>query len=57
MRGHRAAKYPVTLGSILAVKLTNLNATPEDERVTGRKARGPQMEEIGCKWQKFFSLS
>ena len=24
------------------------------ERVTGRKARGPQMEEIGCKCQTFF---
>ena len=24
------------------------------ERVTGRKARGLQMEEIGCKWQIFF---
>ena len=27
------------------------------ERVTGRKARGLQMEEIGCKCQTFFSLS
>ena len=26
------------------------------ERVTGRKARGLQMEEIGCKCQTFFSL-
>ena len=26
------------------------------ERVTGRKARGLQMEEIGCKWQTVFSL-
>jgi len=25
-----------------------------DERVTGRKARGLQMEEIGCKCQTFF---
>ena len=24
------------------------------ERVTGRKARGPQTEEIGCKCQTFF---
>ena len=28
----------------------------EIERVTGRKARGLQMEEIGCKCQIFFSL-
>ena len=27
------------------------------ERVTGRKARGPQVEEIDCKWQTFFLLS
>ena len=27
------------------------------ERVTGRKARGLQMEEIDCKSQMFFSLS
>ena len=27
------------------------------ERVTGRKARGLQMEEIGCKCQTFFYLS
>ena len=27
------------------------------ERVTGRKARGLQAEEIGCKSQTFFSLS
>ena len=26
------------------------------ERVTGRKARGPQTEEIGCKCQTFLSL-
>ena len=26
------------------------------ERVTGRKARGLQMEEIGCKCQTFFKL-
>ena len=26
------------------------------ERVTGRKARGLQMEEIACKCQTFFSL-
>ena len=26
------------------------------ERVTGRKARGLQMEEIGCKCQTFLSL-
>ena len=26
------------------------------ERVTGRKARGLQMDEIGCKCQTFFSL-
>ena len=31
--------------------ITNL-----DERVTGRKARGPQTEEIGCKCQTFLSL-
>ena len=28
----------------------------ENERVTGRKARGLQMEEIACKCQTFFSL-
>ena len=28
----------------------------EDERVTGRKARGLQTEEIGCNCQTFFSL-
>jgi len=28
-----------------------------DERVTGRKARGLQTEETGCKCQTFFSLS
>ena len=28
----------------------------EDERVTGRKARGLQTEEIGCKCQTFLSL-
>ena len=27
------------------------------ERVTRRKARGLQMEEIGCKCQTFFNLS
>ena len=27
------------------------------ERVTGRKARGLQMEKIGCKCQAFFYLS
>ena len=27
-----------------------------NETVTGRKARGLQMEEIGCKCQTFFSL-
>ena len=27
------------------------------ERVTGRKARGPQVEEIDCKWQTFILLS
>ena len=29
----------------------------EVERVTGRKARCPQVEEINCKWQIFFSPS
>ena len=28
-----------------------------DERITGRKTRGLQMEEIGCKCQTFFNLS
>ena len=28
----------------------------ESERVTGKKARGLQMEEIGCKCQTFLSL-
>ena len=26
----------------------------ENERVTGRKAKGLQLEEIGCKYQTFF---
>ena len=30
--------------------------TEETERVTGRKARGLQMEEIACKCQTFLSL-
>ena len=35
-----------------------LNNPPKNsERVTGRKARGLQTEEIGCKCQTFFSLS
>ena len=29
----------------------------DNERVTGRKARGLQTEEIGCKCQTFLSLS
>ena len=28
----------------------------DPERVTGRKARGLQMEEIACKYQTFLSL-
>ena len=28
----------------------------DSERITGRKARGLQMEEIGCKCQTFLSL-
>ena len=35
------------------IKPVNLKG---NERVTGRKARGLQMEEIGCKCQTFFSL-
>ena len=35
---------------------TLLTSTQRIERVTGRKARGLQMEEIGCKCQTFFSL-
>ena len=41
--------------------MTNLDSILKSrdvtERVTGRKARGLQMEEIGCKCQTFFSLS
>ena len=33
-----------------------LSIASTDERVTGRKARGLQMEEIACKCQTFFSL-
>ena len=33
-----------------------LEMGPHDERVTGRKARGLQTEEIACKCQTFFSL-
>ena len=32
------------------------NSGQETGRVSGRKARGLQMEEIGCKCQTFFSL-
>ena len=38
---------PLSLGNIILLK-------EENERVTGRKARGLQMEEIGCKCQTFF---
>ena len=38
--------------------LENMSILLHDvERVTGRKARGLQMEEIGCKCQTFFNLS
>ena len=30
------------------------NAVLETEKVTGRKARGPQTEELGCKCQMIF---
>jgi len=33
-----------------------MEAPLKTQRVTGRKARGLQMEEIGCKCQTFFSL-
>ena len=33
------------------------NNADDTERVTGRKARGLQMEEIGFKCQKFFFVS
>ena len=32
----------------------SLDIRDAGERVTGRKARGPQAEEIGCKCQTFF---
>ena len=40
----------VVLATPTAVKVTGI------ERVTGRKARGLQMEEIACKCQTFLSL-
>ena len=38
-------------------KVERLKRAEDSERATGRKARGLQMEEIGCKCQTFFSLS
>ena len=40
--------------SLFPTALIFLNAS---ERITGRKARGLQAEEIGCKCQTFFNLS
>ena len=42
--------HMVVLATPTAVKVTGI------ERVTGRKARGLQMEEIACKCQTFLSL-
>ena len=41
---------PLSLGNIILLKEKG------NERVTGRKARGLQMEEIACKCQTFLSL-
>ena len=38
------------------VAFLNASQAKTTERVTGRKARGLQMEEIGCKYQTFFSV-
>ena len=57
-------KDPSQLGSSYGMETTPLfprqHNSPKrkggDERVTGRKARGLQMEEIACKCQIFLSL-
>ena len=40
----------------LATEMVAMVCAAAAERVTGRKARGLQMEEIGCKCQTFLSL-
>ena len=45
-----------THSSILAEKSRGQRSLVGCERVTGRKARGLQMEEIACKCQTFLSL-
>ena len=47
----------VEVMKIMATSFKRSHAFTATERVTGRKARGLQMEEIGCKYQTFFSLS
>jgi len=42
---------PLSLGNIILLK------EERGMRVTGRKTRGLQMEEIGCKCQIFFLIS
>ena len=44
------------LSSVGGVTLRMETGVDENERVTGRKARGLQMEEIAYKCQTFFSL-
>ena len=38
----------------LNVPLVSVIFLKSSEWLTGRKARGPQVEEIDCKWQRFF---
>ena len=44
------------LGTSLVVQWLRLCVPNAGKRVTARKARGPQVEEIGCKCQMFFFL-
>ena len=48
-------RYHLTPGKMTIMKKTQ-EMTGTCERVTGRKARGLQMEEIGFKCQTFLSL-
>ena len=73
MRAARAewgsAGQPTGVVRLLPVKEQDVSPVPAvgssppdrgeeaSKRITGRKARGLQMEEIGCKCQTFFSLS
>ena len=45
------------LGTSLVVQWLRLCVPNAGKRVTARKARGPQVEEIGCKCQMFFFFS